>query len=1400
MAIIQAFNIDSGIAVGDVGIVNTQGEFTGYFYGANTYNVTSNGTSSFLFNGADNPTLSLVRGFTYRFAVTSTGNPLWIKTDQSTGSVNAYANVINNGTDAGTITFPVPFNAPDTLYYKSQNYPGMTGIIYIKDVGAAGPVLRVTGTDASISNLSGALTVVGGTGIGGNLNVGGTNSAFTGNVVIGGILTANTLTVSGNITGNTINANSILGINSTITGNVTVGKTLTANTLVISGNITGNTLTVYSLNVTSGVQATNGITVQGNTSTFVGNVIIGNGNTSITSTGLKIGNTSVSGENVSIGNTSITAGNISIGSTSVTSTGLKIDNTLINSGNISIGNTSITAGNISIGNTSITAGNISIGNTSVTSREIRSNAIYAAYFFDANGNVFSSGASGASNAFTRVAVSGQSSAIANSNNATLTFSAGPGITLSTNSVSNTITISTLNGGNSSPFLIQTFTANGAQTSFVLSSVVSSTDILVTVENIPQIPNVDYTMSGARMTFDSPPDANAVIAVRTFGTATPLSNTIPIIAQTFTANGSQTAFELSGYVLATDLLVLVNNIPQRPLTNYYIDGLNLKFINAPSNGSTIDVRTFGNSYAGNGYTSITGNVYTDKIYSSSVYASKYYFYDGTPFASNPVINQSFTANGAQTTFALSNTVSASDILVSFNGIVQPTSNYSVNSGNILTFNTAVTAGYVVGVRTFTSTSPLAQNSITSIAVTGEQTIVIDSPLSLKLAAGSGIRLATNNITKTVTFSSTGGGSGSAFSWANFAVSGQQRLSADSGDATLSLISGSNINITTNPSSNSITISSSSPANGFLNFAVNGQSTLSATSNVGTLSFAAGSGMIITTNSSTNTVTFTSTTNNITSQIISTNTTSSTSNTTGALLLSGGVGIKGNVYADNIVLTGKLTVNSITKLDGTVLSFPSSNGTIISTGDTGSITNNMLSNNNITIGSTQISLGSISTTLAGFTSISSNTFIGAFDVKDSRSIVTTPETIDKGVVFDFKQNTTEGLSDGGTYFGEMTFRQYGSSTDWTGGLSHQLGFTDNGNVWQRSGSSTSWGSWKKILDSNNYAGYTTYVGTTAIGLARTSASQSLTGVSIDGSSGSVTGLTLNSSATPINPDNVTQNQLGYNTNVSLFGQTDGGLYSSAYSSNWIHQIYGDFRTGQIAIRGKNNGTWQSWRTVLDSSNYSSYISAVTKINSQGDYAASTIGTTRGSTGLNMYQVYANGYPTTYGNLLHMYGAGAGQLLIGWSGTDGADAPVYVRSKRDNDSGAWSAWREVYTAASILASTTTINDGGSSSYTVGFKELPQSTTTSGNLVLTDNGKHLYVGSGITVPPNSTVAFNIGTVITVINSSASTITITQGSGVTLRLTGTTSTGNRTVIGYGLCSMIKVATDTWYVSGSGVS
>ena len=76
----------------------------------------------------------------------------------------------------------------------------------------------------------------------------------------------------------------------------------------------------------------------------------------------------------------------------------------------------------------------------------------------------------------------------------------------------------------------------------------------------------------------------------------------------------------------------------------------------------------------------------------------------------------------------------------------------------------------------------------------------------------------------------------------------------------------------------------------------------------------------------------------------------------------------------------------------------------------------------------------------------------------------------------------------------------------------------------------------------------------------------------------------------------------------------------------------------------------------------------------------GSNKGTPGIQMYEVYNNGYPTTYGNLLHLGGAtalGEGELLIGWSGTSGAHAPVFIRSRRDTADAPWSDWAQVYTS---------------------------------------------------------------------------------------------------------------------------
>ncbi|EHA6078605.1 shikimate transporter, partial [Salmonella enterica] len=88
------------------------------------------------------------------------------------------------------------------------------------------------------------------------------------------------------------------------------------------------------------------------------------------------------------------------------------------------------------------------------------------------------------------------------------------------------------------------------------------------------------------------------------------------------------------------------------------------------------------------------------------------------------------------------------------------------------------------------------------------------------------------------------------------------------------------------------------------------------------------------------------------------------------------------------------------------------------------------------------------------------------------------------------------------------------------------------------------------------------------------------------------------------------------------------------------------------------------------------AANRLASRGALPALT-GTTRGSdSGLIMGEVYNNGYPTQYGNILRLTGTGDGEILIGWSGTNGAPAPAYIRSHRDTAEAEWSEWAMLYT----------------------------------------------------------------------------------------------------------------------------
>jgi len=92
----------------------------------------------YVFNGTpDSPDIVLIRGLTYYFEANLPGHPFWIQTTPGAFDINSvYTDgIINNGVEVGTLTFTVPENAADILYYACEYHPGMTGQFLIRNLG-----------------------------------------------------------------------------------------------------------------------------------------------------------------------------------------------------------------------------------------------------------------------------------------------------------------------------------------------------------------------------------------------------------------------------------------------------------------------------------------------------------------------------------------------------------------------------------------------------------------------------------------------------------------------------------------------------------------------------------------------------------------------------------------------------------------------------------------------------------------------------------------------------------------------------------------------------------------------------------------------------------------------------------------------------------------------------------------------------------------------------------------------------------------------------------------------------------------------------------------------------------------------------------------------------------------
>lgn len=131
---------------------------------------------------------------------------------------------------------------------------------------------------------------------------------------------------------------------------------------------------------------------------------------------------------------------------------------------------------------------------------------------------------------------------------------------------------------------------------------------------------------------------------------------------------------------------------------------------------------------------------------------------------------------------------------------------------------------------------------------------------------------------------------------------------------------------------------------------------------------------------------------------------------------------------------------------------------------------------------------------------------------------------------------------------------------------------------------------------------------------------------------------------------------------------------------------------------------------------------------------------------------------------------------------------------------AGNKTFSGTTALAAGSTID-----SIVVGYRDVPVTVTNAAkNFALADAGKGFGKDNGTaytyTIPANASVAFPIGTVITVFNNNAtSNITVAITSD-TLRLAGTATTGSRTIAPWALCTLYKVSATEWWASGVGVS
>ena len=312
----------------------------------------------------------------------------------------------------------------------------------------------------------------------------------------------------------------------------------------------------------------------------------------------------------------------------------------------------------------------------------------------------------------------------------------------------------------------TFTANGTQTNFTLSTPDSSvTNSLVFLNGVTQVPTTDYTLSSTTLTFLSAPVNGTAVQAISFTSA-------GVKSAAFTGNGSNTQFTLPVISTTSKTIVAINGVTQTPVTDYSVSGTTLIFAVAPVNNDNILVRVLPSKVDSAG-----GNTQIQYNKSGSLGGSAGFTFNDTTNnvvvgntltvpnfilnASNPPANS--TSTGTTGTFAwdssffyvATGTNTWKKVPISANGVVG--SAVTAGSNTEIQFNNSGSLGANSNFKFDSATTLLTvgnstvNTTVNSIAVTATKIIANG-------AFGSNGQVLTSNGTAMYWGTSGGGGSG------------------------------------------------------------------------------------------------------------------------------------------------------------------------------------------------------------------------------------------------------------------------------------------------------------------------------------------------------------------------------------------------------------------------------------------------------------------------------------------------------------------------------------------------------------------------------------------------------------------------------------------------------------------